>query len=91
MSHDLAEPPSTKLVCRSELSHSDILTQVPSSLVPEGPFGANGTLQIPDEFADLVPAIAFQIPDIAALATLELKSLETGEDVACIRSQVCYP
>lgn len=43
---------------------------------------------IPDEFAKLVPDIAFQIPDIAALAKLELKSLETGDNVACIQSQV---
>ncbi|CAI4213737.1 unnamed protein product [Parascedosporium putredinis] len=56
--------------------------------VPAGTFGARGTQLIPKEFADLVPAIAFQVPDIAALATLELKSLETGEDVGCVQSQV---
>lgn len=57
-------------------------------IVPEGTFGARGTQQIPDEFAKLVPSIAFQVPDIAAIAKLELKSLETGDDVACIQSQV---
>jgi len=36
----------------------------------------------------LVPAIAFQIPDIAAQATLELRSKDTGQNVACIQSQV---
>ncbi|PKS07928.1 hypothetical protein jhhlp_006538 [Lomentospora prolificans] len=56
--------------------------------VPAGTFGARGMQEIPKEFADLVPAIAFQVPDIAALATLELKSLETGQDVGCIQSQV---
>ncbi|SPN97590.1 related to calcium-related spray protein [Cephalotrichum gorgonifer] len=56
--------------------------------VPRGTFSARGTQQIPDELSRLVPSIAFQLPDIAALATLELKSLDTGEDVACIRSQV---
>ena len=56
--------------------------------VPEGAFSAWGSQEIPSQFADLVPAIAFQVPDIAAQATLKLKSLDTDEDVACIRSQV---
>lgn len=56
--------------------------------VPEGPFSASGRQEIPSQFADLVPSIAFQIPDIAAQATLKLKSLDSDEDVACIRSQV---
>ncbi|KFH47292.1 Flavin carrier protein-like protein [Hapsidospora chrysogenum ATCC 11550] len=56
--------------------------------VPEGPFSAWGSQQIPGQFADMVPGIAFQIPDIAAQATLKLKSLETDEDVACIQSHV---
>jgi Transient receptor potential (TRP) ion channel/ML-like domain len=36
----------------------------------------------------MIPSIAFSIPDIAAQATLQLKSLDTGADVACITSQV---
>ncbi|KAK4230531.1 putative flavin carrier protein precursor [Podospora fimiseda] len=56
--------------------------------VPAGTFSARGTQQIPEEFASLVPAIAFQIPDIAAFATLELKSRESGEKVACLEAQV---
>ncbi|KAK3983923.1 putative flavin carrier protein precursor [Cladorrhinum sp. PSN332] len=56
--------------------------------VPAGTFSARGTQQIPEEFASLVPAIAFQIPDIAAFATLELKSRESGENVACLQAQV---
>ena len=56
--------------------------------VPEGHFSAWGSQEIPDEYADMVPGIAFQIPDIAAQATLKLKSLDTDEDVACIQSQV---
>ncbi|EGY18433.1 DUF907 domain-containing protein [Verticillium dahliae VdLs.17] len=56
--------------------------------VPEGTFGARGTQKIPEEFAKMVPAIAFQVPDIAALATLELKSVDGGSEVACIQSQV---
>jgi hypothetical protein len=56
--------------------------------VPAGTFGARGTQKIPDEFASLVPTIAFQIPDIAAMATLELKSLDSNQSVACIQSKV---
>jgi hypothetical protein len=56
--------------------------------VPSGTFSATGVQAIPEAYASLVPAIAFQIPDIAAQATLELKALDTGDDVACIESQV---
>ncbi|KAK4181621.1 putative flavin carrier protein precursor [Triangularia setosa] len=56
--------------------------------VPAGTFSAKGTQKIPEEFANLVPAIAFQIPDIAAMATLQLQSKESGEKVACLEAQV---
>jgi hypothetical protein len=56
--------------------------------LPEGPFSARGIQQIPSEFADLVPDIAFQIPDIAAQARLELRTDDTNDTVACIQSQV---
>ena len=56
--------------------------------VPAGTFAAKGTQAIPKEYANLVPSIAFQIPDIAAMATLQLKSKDSGEKVACIQSQV---
>jgi hypothetical protein len=56
--------------------------------VPAGDFAADGQLAIPAQYADMVPAIAFQIPDIAALATLKLVSQEDGKEVACIQSQV---
>ncbi|KAI0125771.1 hypothetical protein BJ170DRAFT_446675 [Xylariales sp. AK1849] len=56
--------------------------------VPAGSFGARGSQDIPSSYADSIPAIAFQVPDIAATAQLELKSLEDGTDVGCIKSQV---
>lgn len=56
--------------------------------VPAGTFSARGTQKIPAEFADLVPSIAFQIPDIAAMATLQLESRESGEKIACLQAQV---
>lgn len=56
--------------------------------VPVGTFGATGTQAIPAQYANQIPSIAFSVPDIAAQATLELKSLDTGENVACISSAV---
>jgi hypothetical protein len=56
--------------------------------VPAGTFSARGTQEIPEQFAKLVPAIAFQIPDIAAMATLQLKAVGSNESVACIQSKV---
>jgi len=56
--------------------------------VPVGSFAAKGEQAIPAEYANQIPSIAFSIPDIAAEATLELKELDTGENVACITSSV---
>ncbi|RDA85363.1 hypothetical protein CP532_6419 [Ophiocordyceps camponoti-leonardi (nom. inval.)] len=56
--------------------------------VPKGSFAAQGTHEIPQQFASMIPAIAFQVPDISAQATLELKSLDGDHRVVCIRSQV---
>ncbi|KAH9243450.1 hypothetical protein K456DRAFT_1717012 [Colletotrichum gloeosporioides 23] len=56
--------------------------------VPAGSFSARGTQKIPDEYASMVPAIAFQVPDIAAQAKLQLNTLDSSTQVACITSQV---
>ncbi|CAK7202525.1 hypothetical protein SEUCBS139899_005249 [Sporothrix eucalyptigena] len=59
--------------------------------VPAGSFAASGSQAIPAQFANQVPSIAFQIPDIAAQATLQLVANDgdnEGQDVACIQSQV---
>lgn len=57
--------------------------------VPADRFAAKGTQKIPAEWANKVPAIAFQVPDISAQATLKLLSLDDdNEQVACIQSQV---
>ncbi|KAI0014260.1 TRP-domain-containing protein [Xylariaceae sp. FL0662B] len=53
-----------------------------------GPFGAKGSQPVPPKYANSIPAIAFQVPDIAALATLELKALDDGSTLGCIKSQV---
>ncbi|KAK2047146.1 TRP-domain-containing protein [Colletotrichum somersetense] len=56
--------------------------------VPAGTFSARGTQKIPEQYASLVPAIAFAVPDIAAQAKLQLNALGSNEEVACITSQV---
>ncbi|TEA15198.1 Flavin carrier protein 2 [Colletotrichum sidae] len=56
--------------------------------VPAGSFSARGTQKIPDEYASMVPAIAFQVPDIAAQAKLQLNTIDSNTQVACIQSQV---
>ena len=56
--------------------------------VPSGSFSAIGVQAIPSADASLIPSIAFSVPDIAAQATLQLKSRDTGDDVACITSEV---
>jgi hypothetical protein len=56
--------------------------------VPVGSFAASGTQAIPEQYASMVPAIAFQIPDIAADATLQLRGQDDNSSVACITSQV---
>lgn len=56
--------------------------------VPVGNFAARGSQQIPAQFANMVPGIAFQVPDISAHATLQLISLDDGKRVACIQSDV---
>ncbi|KAH8179915.1 transient receptor potential (TRP) ion channel domain-containing protein [Sarocladium implicatum] len=56
--------------------------------VPAGAFSAKGDQEIPTQFADMVPEIAFKIPDIAAWAKLELKTMDNEEEIACIQSQV---
>ncbi|PQE19965.1 transient receptor potential ion channel protein [Rutstroemia sp. NJR-2017a BVV2] len=56
--------------------------------LPVGTFAASGTQAIPSEYASMIPAIAFSVPDIAAQATIELKAVDTGSDVACVEAQV---
>lgn len=56
--------------------------------VPSGSFSASGTQEISSQYASQIPAIAFQVPDIAAVATLELVAIDSNEDVACITSEI---
>ncbi|EGO53746.1 hypothetical protein NEUTE1DRAFT_93326 [Neurospora tetrasperma FGSC 2508] len=56
--------------------------------VPAGSFSAKGSQVLTSEVASMIPPIAFQIPDIAAMAKFELLSKESGQNVACIQSEV---
>ncbi|KAI1802023.1 TRP-domain-containing protein [Daldinia bambusicola] len=56
--------------------------------VPDGIFTATGDHTIPPEYANVIPAVAFQVPDIAAEATLRLLSLDGTEEIGCIQAQI---
>lgn len=56
--------------------------------VPKGTFGAKGEQTIPDKYLSSIPSIAFSVPDIDSQATMQLKSADGGQDLACITSQV---
>ncbi|KAL8694281.1 MAG: hypothetical protein Q9218_001049 [Villophora microphyllina] len=56
--------------------------------VPAGTFSAQGTQAVTSEYANQIPAIAFNIPDLDGLATMELKSIDGGQRLACIQSNV---
>ncbi|CAO2654490.1 Nn.00g112230.m01.CDS01 [Neocucurbitaria sp. VM-36] len=56
--------------------------------VPSGTFGASGEQSIPANFISQIPSIAFSVPDIDSQATMQLKAKDSGEDLACITSQV---
>lgn len=61
--------------------------------IPEGNYNATGSLPIPKEYLDKIPAIAFSVPDLDGVATLKLKAKEGdsktgGKDLACLQSTV---
>lgn len=56
--------------------------------IPEGTFSAKGQVNIPSEYADQIPSIAFSIPDLDGEAKLELNNTATGDSVACFQSSI---
>lgn len=56
--------------------------------VPAGSFSAQGSQDIPDSYVSQIPSIAFSVPDLDGQATLQLKSLDDGQTLACITSTV---
>jgi hypothetical protein len=56
--------------------------------VPSGTFAAKGEQTIDQKYLSAIPAIAFSVPDIDSQATMQLKAVDGGQDLACITSQV---
>ena len=56
--------------------------------MPSGTFAAKGEQTIDEKYLKAIPAIAFTIPDIDSQATMQLKAVDGGQDLACITSQV---
>lgn len=56
--------------------------------VPARPFSASGTQQIPESYASQIPSIAFAVPDLEILATLELITEDGGKKIACVQSEL---
>lgn len=56
--------------------------------MPKGHFSAKGTQTIPDNILSQIPAIAFNVPDLDSQATMQLKAVDGGKQLACITSQV---
>lgn len=78
-----------KEVYKNEFNPCDDGTKVDQLCpVPAGDFAAKGEQSIPDNFISQIPAIAFSVPDLDGQATLQLKSVDGGEQLACIQSSV---
>lgn len=56
--------------------------------VPARPFSASGSQQIPESYASQIPSIAFAVPDLEILATLELITKDGGKKIACVQSEL---
>ncbi|KAF8536002.1 hypothetical protein BDD12DRAFT_749931 [Trichophaea hybrida] len=56
--------------------------------IPKGYFAANDSLEITPQIAAQIPDIAFKIPDLDGVATLQLKSKDNGTELACLTSVV---
>lgn len=56
--------------------------------VPSGSFGAKDSIEIPSEYADKVPSIAYSVPDLDGSAKMILKAKDGGAQVACIDSGI---
>lgn len=57
-------------------------------IVPAGSFAAKGSQPVTQNYANQIPSIAFTIPDLDGEAKMELKSVDGGQDLACIQSAV---
>ncbi|KAK9454637.1 ML-like domain-containing protein, partial [Dipodascopsis uninucleata] len=51
-------------------------------------FSAKGTVNIPNNYAEQIPSIAFAIPDLDGYARLTLNNSDSGEEIACFQSSI---
>ncbi|KAK9461113.1 uncharacterized protein V1516DRAFT_675047 [Lipomyces oligophaga] len=56
--------------------------------IPAGSYSAKGTVDIPTTYADMIPSIAYSIPDLDGTAKLLLNSSDSNEEVACFQSTI---
>ncbi|QGA13664.1 hypothetical protein EYB26_001314 [Talaromyces marneffei] len=78
-----------KQVYEKDFNPCDAGSAVPELCpVPARAFSASGNMTIPSQYADMIPSIAFNVPDLEGRARLELKAADTGDEVACIESEV---
>jgi len=57
-------------------------------VVPKGTFAAKDSIDITPQIAANVPDIAFKIPDLDGVATLQLRSKDNNAELACLTSVV---
>ncbi|KAF2877868.1 hypothetical protein BDV95DRAFT_478502 [Massariosphaeria phaeospora] len=78
-----------KEVYKNEFNPCDGPTNMPQLCpVPVGNFSASGQQDIPAEYISKIPSIAFSIPDLDSQATMQLKAVDGGRQLACIQSSV---
>ncbi|EED23597.1 DUF907 domain protein [Talaromyces stipitatus ATCC 10500] len=78
-----------KQVYEKDFNPCDPASSVPELCpLPARSFSASGNMTIPQEYASMIPSIAFNVPDLEGQARLELKAADTNEEVACIESEV---
>lgn len=78
-----------KEVYRNEFNPCDDKTKMDKLCpVPSGTFSAKGEQSIPENYLSSIPSIAFNVPDLDSQATMQLKAIDGGEQLACYTSQV---
>lgn len=83
-----AEDTKVQQLCPGEYTYTMILYIALTYLVPAGNFAAKGSKNILSNYASMIPAIAFSIPDLEGAAKLQLKAADGNQDLACIKSTI---
>ncbi|KIW05783.1 uncharacterized protein PV09_03638 [Verruconis gallopava] len=76
-------------VYQNEFNPCDSSTKVDQLCpIPQGTFSAQGEQDIPTSYANMIPSIAFSVPNLDGTAKLELMPVNGGSDIACFESVV---